>query len=144
MTTAAAFGLTGVYDLNELGLLPAVLDEQEVGDELVRRYITPLGNGDAAETLLETVRHYLKVGMRADIAAKQLFVHHNTVRYRLRRYEDSPAPTCATPIAASKRGGPYSVTDSPASPSELPERRPLRRSLSLDPWRAWSEANQSR
>lgn len=88
LTTAAAFGLAGVYDLNELGLLPAVLDEQEVGDELVRRYITPLGTGDGAETLLDTVRHYLKVGMRADIAAKQLFVHHNTIRYRLRRYEE--------------------------------------------------------
>ena len=88
LTTAAAFGLTGVYDLAELGLLPVVLDEQEIGDELVRRYITPLGTGDAAETLLDTVRHYLNVGMRADIAAKQLFVHHNTVRYRLRRYEE--------------------------------------------------------
>ncbi len=34
------------------------------------------------------MRHYLNVGMRADIAAKQLFVHHNTIRYRLRRYEE--------------------------------------------------------
>lgn len=88
MTTAAAFGRTGVYDMSELGLLPAVLDEQEVGDELVCRYITPLGTGDAAVTLLETVRHYLSVGMRADIAAEKLFVHHNTVRYRLRRFEE--------------------------------------------------------
>ena len=88
MTTAAAFGLIGVYDLTELGLLPVVLDEHEIGDELVGRYITPLGAGDASETLLDTVRHYLNVGMRADIAAKQLFVHHNTIRYRLRRYEE--------------------------------------------------------
>lgn len=88
MTTAAAFGLTGVHDLIGLGLLPAVLDEQEVGDELVRRYITPLGCGEAAGTMLETVRQYLSLGMRADIAAERLFVHHNTVRYRLRRYEE--------------------------------------------------------
>lgn len=88
MTTAAAFGLTGIHDLSGLGLLPAVLDEHEVGDELVRQYITPLGSGEAADTILNTVRHYLSVGMRADIAAEELFVHHNTVRYRLRRYEE--------------------------------------------------------
>jgi DNA-binding PucR family transcriptional regulator len=34
------------------------------------------------------VRHYLSLGMRADLAAERLFVHHNTVRYRLRRYEE--------------------------------------------------------
>lgn len=88
MTTAAAFGLTGVHDLTGLGLLPVVLDENEIGDELVRRYIAPLGTGDATDAILETVRHYLSLGMRADLAAEQLFVHHNTVRYRLRRYEE--------------------------------------------------------
>lgn len=88
MTTATAFGLTGVHDLTELGLLPAVVDEHSIGDELVRRYITPLGTGEAADTILETVRHYLTLGMRADLAAEQLFVHHNTVRYRTRRYEE--------------------------------------------------------
>lgn len=88
MTTAAAFGLTGVHDLTGLGLLPVVLDEHEIGDELVRRYISPLGTGEAADTILETVRHYLSLGMRADLAAERMFVHHNTVRYRLRRYEE--------------------------------------------------------
>ncbi len=34
------------------------------------------------------MRHYLSLGMRADLAAERLFVHHNTVRYRLRRYEE--------------------------------------------------------
>lgn len=87
MTTAAAFQLTGVYDLGQLGLLPAVLDQQEIGDELVHRYLAPLGTGEGAQTLIDTLRCYLSTGMRADIAAEQLFVHHNTVRYRLRRYE---------------------------------------------------------
>ena len=34
------------------------------------------------------MRHYLSLGMRADLAAERLFVHHNTVRYRLRRITD--------------------------------------------------------
>lgn len=100
MTTAAAFGLTGVHDLRGLGLLPAVLDEHEVGDELVQRYITPLGTGEAAETLLDTVRHYLSLGMRADLVAQKLFVHHNTVRYRLRRFEELTDTTLRDPDRA--------------------------------------------
>lgn len=88
MTTAAAFGLSGVHDLGSLGLLPAVLAEQEVGDDLVHRYITPLGTGEAARALLETVRNYLSLGMRADLVSERMFVHHNTVRYRLRRFEE--------------------------------------------------------
>jgi hypothetical protein len=100
MTTAAAFGLTGVHDLRGLGLLPAVLDEHEVSDELIDRYITPLGTGEAAETLLDTVRHYLSLGMRADIVAQKLFVHHNTVRYRIRRFEELTDTTLRDPDRA--------------------------------------------
>jgi hypothetical protein len=100
MTTAAAFGLEGVHDLTSLGLLPAVLADEEIGDHLINRYITPLGNDDAATVLAETVRHYLTNGMRADTTAQHLFVHHNTVRYRLRRFEeltgtDLRDPNCA-------------------------------------------------
>ncbi|HEY0449248.1 helix-turn-helix domain-containing protein [Actinophytocola sp.] len=31
---------------------------------------------------------YLTLGMRADLTAERMSVHHNTVRYRLRRYEE--------------------------------------------------------
>lgn len=69
----------GVTDRNLLDL---------THDILALTDIAPLGAGEGAETLLETVRHYLSLGMRADLAAERLFVHHNTVRYRLRRYEE--------------------------------------------------------
>jgi len=100
MTTAAAFNLTGVHDLRSLGLLPAVLADDEVGEQLTARYIAPLGKDEAASVLAETVRHYLTNGMRADATAQHLFVHHNTVRYRLRRFEeltgtDLRDPNCA-------------------------------------------------
>lgn len=88
MATATAFGLTGCYDLGRLGLLPAVLADTDVAEELVRRYVEPLGTGAAMLPILETVRRYLTLGMRADLTAEHLSVHHNTVRYRLRRYEE--------------------------------------------------------
>jgi DNA-binding PucR family transcriptional regulator len=69
-------------------LLPAVLADQEIGDELVRRYVEPLGAGEGRLLILETVRSYLSAGMRVEVSAEQLSVHHNTVRYRLRRYEE--------------------------------------------------------
>lgn len=100
MATAVAFGLTGVYDLGSLGLLPAVLADTDVAEELARRYIAPLGTGEPMQPILETVRRYLTLGMRADVTAEHLTVHHNTVRYRLRRYEeltgvDLRDPNCA-------------------------------------------------
>lgn len=87
MTTAIAFGLDGTYDVRRLGLLPAVLADTEIGDELVARYLTPLGSGAAADALIETVRRFLASDMRIDRTAEQLVVHPNTVRYRLGRFE---------------------------------------------------------
>jgi hypothetical protein len=88
MATATAFGLTGCYDLARLGLLPAVLADTDIAEELTRRYIEPVGTGAAMPPILETVRRYLTLGMRADLTAEHMSVHHNTVRYRLRRYEE--------------------------------------------------------
>jgi hypothetical protein len=100
MATAAAFGMTGVYDLGGLGLLPAVLADNDVADEVTRRYIAPLTTGEGMRPILETVQRYLELGMRADATAQHMSVHHNTVRYRVRRYEeltgvDLRDPNCA-------------------------------------------------
>lgn len=88
MTTANAFARTGVHSLGDLGLLPAILADTEVSEEIVRRYISPLGETESATALLDTVRHYLSNGMRVDRTAEAMRLHTNTVRYRLRRYQD--------------------------------------------------------
>lgn len=88
LATAAAFGRTGCHDLGQLGVLPAVLADAEVGDELVRRYLTPLGEGASADAITDTVRCYLDTGMRVDQTAQQLVVHPNTVRYRIGRFQE--------------------------------------------------------
>ncbi len=88
MVTAAAFDMTGVHDLASLGLLPAVLDDTDVAEELTSRYITPVTRGAPKGQILETLLCYLTLGMRAEATAERMSVHHNTVRYRLHRYEE--------------------------------------------------------
>jgi DNA-binding PucR family transcriptional regulator len=51
--------------------------------ELIRELYEPLRRGGAA--LLETVSTYLEQGSSLEATSKLLFVHPNTVRYRLRR-----------------------------------------------------------
>jgi len=52
-------------------------------EELTRELYEPLRRGGAA--LLETVSTYLEQGSSLEATSKLLFVHPNTVRYRLRR-----------------------------------------------------------
>jgi hypothetical protein len=87
--TVTAFGLSGVFDLDSLGLRAAVVADPEVGERLVRRYVEPLHQGAArsAEALLEAIERYLACGLRAEAAAAELAVHPNTLRYRLSRFE---------------------------------------------------------
>jgi len=53
---------------------------------LINRYYLPLVSG--SQDLLSTLRSYLEHGGSLEATAKSLFVHANTVRYRLRRIQD--------------------------------------------------------
>jgi DNA-binding PucR family transcriptional regulator len=66
-------------------LLPerALAGDPEAEWQLVDKIARPLE--DASGALLETVDTYLEVGGVLETCARQLFVHPNTVRYRLRR-----------------------------------------------------------
>lgn len=86
LDAAVAFGLVGVHDLDGLGLLPAVVAEPDLGDRLVRRYLEPLGTGSSAAMLRETLERHLETGQRVEQTASAMFVHQNTVRYRLSRF----------------------------------------------------------
>ncbi|AFU02922.1 PucR family transcriptional regulator [Nocardia brasiliensis] len=87
LNTAAAFALPGAHSVPELGLLPAVLADTEVGDHLVRRYLDPLGGTDSPELYRHTLHTYLETGLHIETTARELMVHPNTVRYRLDRYQ---------------------------------------------------------
>ncbi|HEX8744737.1 MAG TPA: helix-turn-helix domain-containing protein [Thermoleophilaceae bacterium] len=88
LETAVAFSYDGVVTMEDLSLRSAVMAETHLGEHLVRRYIGPLQElGEFGATLEETVREYLSHGMRIDESAKALFVHPNTLRHRLDRFQ---------------------------------------------------------
>ena len=77
-------------------LLPErALDGDEAARaELLADVYEPLLSGGAA--LVETVTTYLEQGFSLEAAARLLFVHPNTVRYRLRRVSELTGLTAAT------------------------------------------------
>jgi sugar diacid utilization regulator len=68
-------------------LLPerALNGDQDARAELVRTYRTLAGEGAA---VLETVATYFEVGGSLEATGRALFLHPNTVRYRLRKVAD--------------------------------------------------------
>jgi PucR-like helix-turn-helix protein len=86
LTTMRAFGLVGVRDLDALGALPAIAADRAVGDALVRRYLEPLAASQAE--IAASLRVLFECDMHVERAAEQLFVHPNTLRYRIGRFEE--------------------------------------------------------
>ena len=90
LQTALAFGHEGVHALADLSILPAVLSDQALGDEFVSRYLEPLaGMGRHGTELETTLRAWIDHGMRIEDTARVLHVHPNTLRHRLRRFEET-------------------------------------------------------
>jgi hypothetical protein len=90
LRAAEAFGLTGVFDLDDLGLRVPVFNEGPVGQRLLERYVAPLKDlGGFGATLRATLEAFFACGMRMDRTAAALFVHPNTLRHRLRRFEEA-------------------------------------------------------
>jgi PucR C-terminal helix-turn-helix domain len=86
LATMRAFGMTGVNGLEALGLLPAIVADRAIGDALVRRYLEPLA-GSQTE-IAASLRALFECDMHIERAAEQLFVHPNTLRYRIGRFEE--------------------------------------------------------
>ncbi|CAM3639704.1 PucR family transcriptional regulator [Smaragdicoccus niigatensis] len=88
LTTMQAFGIHGSRDFSAVGLQAAVVGDPDVGDVLRQRYLEPLSVGDSARELLGTLRAYFACDLHVERTATRLFVHQNTVRYRLARFEE--------------------------------------------------------
>lgn len=90
LDTALAFELTGAVTVDELGVKVAVATRPEIGARLSARFVDPLlAGGPAGLDTLDTVTEHLRGGLRVNRTAQALFVHPNTVRHRLRRFEDA-------------------------------------------------------
>lgn len=88
LAAAESFGLAGVHDLTSAGLLAAVIEDPELGAALAEQLVDPVIELASGPEILASVGEWLASGMRVDPAAERLFVHPNTVRYRMRRYEE--------------------------------------------------------
>lgn len=88
--TAWAFGHRGVLTIEDLALESVVRSEHLLGDVLLGRYVAPLDPASAAGAeVLQTVAAFLDADLSAEDAAQALGVHPNTVRNRLRRFEQA-------------------------------------------------------
>ena len=76
--------------MEDLRLRLGVVEAKGVGREVVRRCLEPLGAlGAFGRELRATLAAYVENGARVDPTAAALGVHPNTVRHRLRRYEET-------------------------------------------------------
>ncbi|MDF3290533.1 PucR family transcriptional regulator [Streptomyces silvisoli] len=98
LTTAVCFGLVGAFTREELGLRAAVVSAPALGQQLVEQRLAPLHErGEEGAQLEEAVAAYLRYGMRIEAAARTLFVHPNTLRNRLRRFEEATGTSLREP-----------------------------------------------
>ncbi|MEU8781585.1 helix-turn-helix domain-containing protein [Streptomyces sp. NPDC048637] len=89
LRAAAGFGLVGAFTREELGLRATVVALPAVGEQLVRLRLAPLTErGEEGAQLAEAAGAYLRQGLRLEAAARTLYVHPNTLRNRLRRFEE--------------------------------------------------------
>jgi DNA-binding PucR family transcriptional regulator len=81
--------MQGVFDLDDLALRAAIFHEHYVGDRLIERYAEPLDRlGAFGRTIEATLEAFFRQRMRIEPTARSLFVHPNTLRHRLRRFEE--------------------------------------------------------
>jgi hypothetical protein len=88
LQTARAFGVGGVVALGDLSIRPAVLADETLGQAFEARHLAPLDAFSRRGAEIEnTLRAWLEGGLRHDETARALHVHPNTLRHRLRRFE---------------------------------------------------------
>jgi hypothetical protein len=90
LQTALAFGEQGVFSLAELGVRPAILADEALGEVFCARHLEPLSAlGRLGGELEATLRALFDHDLHIDDTARALHVHPNTLRHRLRRYEQA-------------------------------------------------------
>ncbi|MFH5821870.1 helix-turn-helix domain-containing protein [Georgenia sp. AZ-5] len=89
LRAALALGCPAASTMDDLGLIPAVLDDHDVGEAMHRRFIRPVLRGCAdPESVLRTVMTFLDCHRSVSDTASRMHLHTNTVRYRVARFED--------------------------------------------------------
>jgi PucR C-terminal helix-turn-helix domain len=98
LQTAVAFGQEGTFSLADLSIRPAILADEPLGDAFAARYLEPLDAlGRMGVELDTTLRAWFDQEMRIEETARVLHVHPNTLRHRLRRFEEVTGATLRDP-----------------------------------------------
>jgi hypothetical protein len=98
LQTALAFGQEGAFSLADLSIRPAILADEALGDAFAARHLEPLADlGRLGAELEATLRAWLANEMRIDDTARALHVHPNTLRHRLRRFEEATGAALRDP-----------------------------------------------
>jgi hypothetical protein len=87
LAAALAASLPGLVPFDQLGVLPAVLADDDVARPLEASILGALGASPGGEVILDTVRRYLDHDRRLNETAAELHTHVNTIRNRLARFE---------------------------------------------------------
>lgn len=90
MTIAERHGRMGLVEVPDLGpLLLLGEPDNDTASMLDAKYLGPLrAQGPAGQEILMTVAAYLGHDRKVEETAKALFVHRNTIRYRLTRFAE--------------------------------------------------------
>lgn len=89
LTTAITFGLAGCHTIDSLGLRPLLVSENRVASVLLERYCRPfIDQGEFGTQILDSVWTWLNSARSFTRSAEALFIHPNTLRYRLRKFEE--------------------------------------------------------
>ena len=84
--------------LADLSIRPAILSDEALGDAFTGRHLEPLqALGRLGAELEDTLRVWFEQEMRIEETAKALHVHPNTLRHRLRRFEETTGANLRRP-----------------------------------------------
>jgi hypothetical protein len=98
LQTALAFGQEGVFSLADLSIRPAILADEALGAAFTGRHLEPLAAlGRLGSELEDTLRAWFDQDMRIEETARALHVHPNTLRHRLRRFEEATGASLRRP-----------------------------------------------
>ena len=99
LQTALAFGQEGTFSLADLSIRPAILSDEVLGAAFTDRHLEPLAAlGRLGTELEDTLRVFFEQDMRIEETAKALHVHPNTLRHRLRRFEEVTGTSLRRPV----------------------------------------------
>jgi putative transposase len=89
LEAARRVGWDGVVDVGRLSWRMGILTSPEATELLHARHVEPvLAEGAFGELVLEALGAYLDHGMSIPLAAASIPVHVNTLRYRLKRFQE--------------------------------------------------------